>query len=73
MRRKKFDEPEDVASYRMRGFHLEEIARRFTNVTVLGVHGGNPEYEWPAEVARRNPIEVLSWPDAPPVRTAFSP
>jgi uncharacterized protein len=44
-----------VASYRMRGFHLEEIARRFTNITVLGVRGGNPEYEWAAEVARRNP------------------
>ena len=27
--RKKFDEPEDVASYRMRAFYLEEIARRF--------------------------------------------
>ncbi len=42
--RKKFDEPEDVASYRMRAFHLEEIARRFPNITVLGAHCGNPEY-----------------------------
>jgi len=53
--RKKFDEPEDVASYRMRAFHLEEIARRFPNITVLGAHCGNPEYEWAAEVARWNP------------------
>ncbi len=53
--RKKFDEPEDVASYRMRAFHLEEIARRFPKITVLGAHCGNPEYEWAAEVARWNP------------------
>jgi uncharacterized protein len=53
--RKKFDEPEDVASYRMRAFHLEEIARRFPKITVVGAHCGNPEYEWAAEVARWNP------------------
>jgi uncharacterized protein len=53
--RKKFDEPEDVASYRMRAFYLEEIARRFPKITVLGAHCGNPEYEWAAEVARWNP------------------
>ena len=53
--RKKFDEPENVASYRMRAFHLEEIARRFPKITVLGAHCGNPEYQWAAEVARWNP------------------
>jgi hypothetical protein len=53
--RQKFDEPEDVASYRMRAFYLEEIARRFPKITVLGAHCGNPEYEWAAEVARWNP------------------
>jgi uncharacterized protein len=53
--RKKFDESENVASYRMRAFHLEEIARRFPKITVLGAHCGNPEYEWAAEVARWNP------------------
>jgi len=53
--RAKFDEPEDVASYRMRAFYLEEIARRFPRITVLGAHCGNPEYEWAAEVARWNP------------------
>src|SRR5205807_2829212 len=53
--RQKIDQPEDVASYRMRAFHLEEIARRFPKLTVIGAHCGNPEYEWAAEVARWNP------------------
>jgi predicted TIM-barrel fold metal-dependent hydrolase len=53
--REKFDEPEDVASYRMRAFYLEEIARRFPRITVVGAHCGNPEYQWAAEVARWNP------------------
>jgi predicted TIM-barrel fold metal-dependent hydrolase len=53
--RRSVDQPEDVASYRMRAFHLEEIARRFPKLTVIGAHCGNPEYEWAAEVARWNP------------------
>jgi predicted TIM-barrel fold metal-dependent hydrolase len=53
--RRTIDQPEDVASYRMRAFHLEEIARRFPKLTVIGAHCGNPEYEWAAEVARWNP------------------
>jgi predicted TIM-barrel fold metal-dependent hydrolase len=53
--RAKFDQPEDVASYRMRAFYLEEIARRYPKLTVIGAHAGNPEYEWAAEVARWNP------------------
>jgi uncharacterized protein len=53
--RRTFDQPENVASYRMRAFHLEEIARRFPKLTVIGAHCGNPEYEWAAEVARWNP------------------
>lgn len=53
--RSSIDKPEDVASYRMRAFHLEEIARRFPKLTVIGAHCGNPEYEWAAEVARWNP------------------
>src|SRR6476661_2000942 len=52
--RKKFSEPEDVASGRMRPVHLEEIARRFPKITVLGAHCGNPEYQWAAEIARWN-------------------
>jgi predicted TIM-barrel fold metal-dependent hydrolase len=53
--RKKFQEPEDVASYRMRAIYLEEIARRFPKITVIGAHCGNPEYEWASEIARWNP------------------
>jgi uncharacterized protein len=53
--RKKFDVPENVASHRMRAFYLEEIARRFPKITVVGAHCGNPEYEWAAETARWNP------------------
>ncbi len=53
--REKFDEPEDVASGRMRPIYLEEIARRFPKMTVLGAHCGNPEYEWAAEISRWNP------------------
>jgi len=53
--RRNFDEPEDVASGRMRPIYLEEIARRFPKITVLGAHCGNPEYEWAAEIARWNP------------------
>ena len=53
--REHFDEPEDVASGRMRPIYLEEIARRFPKITVLGAHCGNPEYEWAAEIARWNP------------------
>ena len=39
----------------MRPIHLEEIARRWPKITVLGAHCGNPEYEWAAEVSRWNP------------------
>lgn len=53
--REEFKAPEDVSSSRMRPFHLEEIARRFPKLTVLGAHCGNPEYEWAAEVSRWNP------------------
>jgi len=53
--RRTVDQPEDVASHRMRAFYLEEIARRFPKLTVIGAHCGNPEYEWAAEVARWNP------------------
>ena len=53
--RRRIDQPENVASHRMRAFYLEEIARRFPKLTVIGAHCGNPEYEWAAEVARWNP------------------
>jgi len=32
----------------MRPIHLEEIARRFPKITLVGAHCGNPEYEWAA-------------------------
>jgi len=53
--REEFKLPEDVTSGRMLPVHLEEIARRFPKITVLGAHCGNPEYEWAAEVSRWNP------------------
>jgi len=53
--RAKFTEPEDVASYRMSSQYLEEIARRFPHITVIGAHCGNPDYQWSAEIARWNP------------------
>lgn len=53
--RAKFNEPENVASYRMSSQYLEEIGRRFPQVTVIGAHCGNPDYQWSAEIARWNP------------------
>jgi len=53
--RDKFDDPSNVASGRMRPIYLEEIARQFPKLTILGAHLGNPEYEWAAEVTRWNP------------------
>jgi len=53
--RAKFTEPEDVASYRMSSQYTEEIARRFPQITVIGAHCGNPDYQWSAEIARWNP------------------
>lgn len=55
VQRLKFDEPENVASWRMKPEHLDEIARRFPKVIVLGAHLGNPEYEMAGEAARWNP------------------
>jgi uncharacterized protein len=53
--RAKFSEPEDVASYRMSSQFVEEIARRFPQITAIGAHCGNPDYQWSAEIARWNP------------------
>jgi predicted TIM-barrel fold metal-dependent hydrolase len=53
--RAKFTEPENVASYRMSSQYIEEIARRFPQITVIGAHCGNPDYQWSAEIARWNP------------------
>jgi predicted TIM-barrel fold metal-dependent hydrolase len=35
--------------------YIEEIARRFPQITVIGAHCGNPDYQWSAEIARWNP------------------
>jgi predicted TIM-barrel fold metal-dependent hydrolase len=53
--RAKFTEPENVASYRMSSQFIEEVARRFPQITVIGAHCGNPDYQWSAEIARWNP------------------
>ncbi len=53
--REKFQEPEDVASFRMSAVYLEEVARRFPKITVIGAHCGNPDYQWAGEIARWNP------------------
>lgn len=50
-----FTQSDNVAAYRMQAVYLEEIARRFPNITVIGAHCGNPDYAWAAELARWNP------------------
>jgi hypothetical protein len=47
--------PADVSVDRMRATTLDNIARRFPKLTIIGAHLGNPEYAWAAEIARWNP------------------
>lgn len=47
--------PEDVSADRMRVTTLDNIARRFPKITIIGAHLGNPDYAWAAEVGRWNP------------------
>jgi hypothetical protein len=47
--------PADISSERMRVTTLDNIARRFPKITVIGAHLGNPDYAWAAELARWNP------------------
>jgi uncharacterized protein len=49
------DIPADISVDRMRATTLDNIARRYPKVTVIGAHLGNPDYQWAAEVARWNP------------------
>ena len=49
------DVPEDISVDRMRVTTLDNIARRFPKLTVIGAHLGNPDYAWAAEIARWNP------------------
>src|SRR5579862_1135550 len=47
--------PADISVDRMRPTTLDNIARRFPKLTILGAHLGNPDYAWAAEIARWNP------------------
>jgi predicted TIM-barrel fold metal-dependent hydrolase len=49
------DEPTDVSVDRMRVTTLDNIARRFPKLTIIGAHLGNPDYAWAAEIGRWNP------------------
>src|SRR5712692_1381163 len=45
----------DISVDRMRVTTLDNIARRFPKLTIIGAHLGNPDYAWAAEIARWNP------------------
>jgi predicted TIM-barrel fold metal-dependent hydrolase len=47
--------PADISVDRMRATTLDNIARRYPKITLIGAHLGNPDYTWAAEVARWNP------------------
>jgi len=47
--------PADISVDRMRVTTLDNIARRFPKITIIGAHLGNPDYNWAAEIARWNP------------------
>jgi uncharacterized protein len=46
---------EDVSVDRLRVTLLDNIARRYPAITIIGAHLGNPDYEWAGELARWNP------------------
>ena len=45
----------DVSVDRMRVTTLDNIARMYPRLTIIGAHLGNPDYAWAAEIARWNP------------------
>ena len=47
--------PADISVDRMRATTLDNIARRYPKITIIGAHLGNPEYSWAGEIARWNP------------------
>jgi len=47
--------PADISVDRMRATTLDNIARRYPTINIIGAHLGNPDYQWAAEVARWNP------------------
>lgn len=46
---------EDVSVDRLRVTLLDNIARRYPTINIIGAHLGNPEYSWAGELARWNP------------------
>jgi hypothetical protein len=48
----------------MRDTTLDNIARRYPKITLIGARLGNPDYAWAAEIARWNP-SVYWDPDYP--------
>jgi predicted TIM-barrel fold metal-dependent hydrolase len=49
------DVAEDVSVDRLRVTLIDNIARRYPKITIIGAHLGNPDYEWAGEMARWNP------------------
>lgn len=49
------DIPADISVDRMRATTLDNIARLYPKITLIGAHLGNPDYSWAAEIARWNP------------------
>jgi len=47
--------PADISVDRMRITTLDNIARRYPKINIIGAHLGNPDYQWAAEIARWNP------------------
>jgi predicted TIM-barrel fold metal-dependent hydrolase len=47
--------PADISVDRMRATTLDNIARRYPKITIVGAHLGNPDYAWAAEITRWNP------------------
>jgi predicted TIM-barrel fold metal-dependent hydrolase len=47
--------PADISVDRMRATTLDNIARRYPKITIIGAHLGNPDYAWAGEITRWNP------------------
>ncbi len=47
--------PADISVDRMRATTLDNIARRYPKITIIGAHLGNPDYAWASEITRWNP------------------
>jgi len=47
--------PADISVDRMRATTLDNIARRYPKITLIGAHLGNPDYAWAGEITRWNP------------------